>query len=148
VSEDSAFDPNSLPVAAAADPSLPGTLDLGVFSLSLNVADLGASREFYAKLGFVETGGDPDEGWLILKNGETTLGLFSGMFDRNMLTFNPGLTTRMERLEAFTDVRELRDHLISAGLDVDSAIEDGSTGAGSITLVDPDGNPILIDQFF
>ena len=148
MSEDSAFDPNSLPVAAAADPSLPGTLDLGVFSLSLSVADMSASREFYGKLGFVEAGGDPDEGWVILKNGETTLGLFSGMFDRNMLTFNPGLTARMERLETFTDVRELRDHLIAAGLDVDSAIEDGSTGAGSITLVDPDGNPILIDQFF
>ena len=132
----------------AADPSLPGTLELGVFSLSLSVADLAASRKFYGKLGFVEAGGDPDEGWVILKNGETTLGLFSGMFDRNMLTFNPGLTARMERLEAFTDVRELRDHLIAAGLDVDSAIEDGSTGAGSITLVDPDGNPILIDQFF
>ncbi len=148
MSEDSAFDPDSLPLAAPADPSLPGTLELGVFSLSLDVANLGASREFYGKLGFVEVGGDPDEGWVILKNGETTLGLFSGMFDRNMLTFNPGLTTRMERREAFTDVRELRDHLIAAGLDVDSAIEDGSTGAGSITLVDPDGNPILIDQFF
>ena len=145
---DGVFDPDALPKVAAADPTLPGTLELGVFSLSLSVADLGASREFYAKLGFVETGGDPDEGWLILKNGETTLGLFHGMFDRNLLTFNPGLTARMERCEAFTDVRELRDHLIAAGLDVDSAIEDGSSGAGSITLVDPDGNPILIDQFF
>jgi catechol 2,3-dioxygenase-like lactoylglutathione lyase family enzyme len=148
MSDAAGFDPGSLPVAAAADPSLPGTLDLGVFSLSLSVADMSASREFYGKLGFVETGGDPDEGWVILKNGETTLGLFRGMFERNMLTFNPGLTTRMERREAFTDVRELRDRLIAAGLDVDSAIEDGSTGAGSITLVDPDGNPILIDQFF
>jgi catechol 2,3-dioxygenase-like lactoylglutathione lyase family enzyme len=148
VSDDGGFDPGSLPVAAATDPSLPGTLELGVFSLSLSVADLGASREFYGKLGFVEAGGNPDDGWLILKNGETTLGLFSGLFERNMLTFNLGLTTRMERLEAFTDVRELRDHLIAAGLEVDSAIEDGSTGAGSITLVDPDGNPILIDQFF
>lgn len=148
MSDDGGFDPGSLPAAAAADPSLPGTLELGVFSLSLSVADLGASREFYGKLGFVETGGDPDEGWVILKNGETTLGLFSAMFEHNMLTFNPGLTTRMERLEAFTDVRELRDRLIAAGLEVDSAIEDGSTGAGSITLVDPDGNPILIDQFF
>ena len=148
MSDDGGFDPDSLPLAAPADPSLPGTLDLGVFSLSLSVADMSASREFYGKLGFVETGGDPDEGWVILKNGETTLGLFRGMFERNMLTFNPGLTTRMERREAFTDVRELRDRLIAAGLDVDSAIEDGSTGAGSITLVDPDGNPILIEQFF
>ncbi len=145
---DGVFDPDDLPKVAAVDPTLPGTLEVGVFSLSLSVADLGASREFYAKLGFVEAGGNADDGWLILKNGETTLGLFHGMFDRNMLTFNPGLTARMERIEEFTDVRELRDHLIAAGLDVDSAIEDGSSGAGSITLVDPDGNPILIDQFF
>ena len=148
MSEDSGFDPSSMPIVSRADPSLPGTLELGVFSLSLNVADLATSREFYEKLGFVVAGGDAEAGWLILKNGETTLGLFHGMFERNMLTFNPGLTPRMERIQEFTDVRELRARLEAAGLDVDSAIEDGSTGAGSITLVDPDGNPILIDQFF
>ncbi len=142
------FDPDAMPTVAATDPSLPGTQELGVFSLSLNVADLDASRDFYTRLGFVETGGSADDGWLILKNGETTLGLFHGMFERNMLTFNPGLTTRMERIEDFTDVRDLQRALEDAGLVVDSAIEPGSTGAGSITLTDPDGNPVLIDQFF
>ena len=148
MSEEGGFDPDAMPTVASSDPTLPGTLELGVFSLSLNVADLDASRAFYEQLGFVVAGGDAEQGWLIMKNGETTLGLFHGMFERNMLTFNPGLTPRMERIESFTDVRELRDRLAAAGLDVDSAIEDGSTGAGSITLVDPDGNPILIDQFF
>ena len=146
--DDGGFDPEALPTVGAADPSLPGTLELGVFSLSLSVADLGASRDFYTKLGFVETGGNPDDGWLILKNGETTLGLFHGMFERNMLTFNPGLTARMERIDEFTDIRDLQRAFEDAGLAVDSAIESGSTGPGSITLIDPDGNPILIDQFF
>ena len=148
MSEEGGFDPDSMPTVSSSDPTLPGTLELGVFSLSLNVADLDASRAFYEQLGFVVAGGDADSGWLILKNGETTLGLFHAMFPRNMLTFNPGLTPRMERIESFTDVRELRDRLRAAGLEVDSEIEDGSTGTGSITLVDPDGNPILIDQFF
>ncbi len=142
------FDPDSLPRADAADASLPGTLELGVFSISLTVADLDVSEAFYSKLGFVTTGGDRDGGWLILKNGETTIGLFHGMFDRNMLTFNPGLTPRMERLERYTDVREIADRLQAAGVEVDSAIEPDSAGPGSITVIDPDGNPILIDQFF
>ena len=142
------FDPDALPTVAASDAALPGTLELGAFSLSLSVADLGASLDFYTKLGFVATGGNVDDGWLILKNGETTLGLFHGMFERNMLTFNPGLTARMERLESFTDVREIQSRLSAAGLAVDSAIESESAGAGSITLIDPDGNPVLIDQFF
>lgn len=148
MTEEGGFDPDAMPSVEHSDPSLPGTLELGVFSLSLNVADLDASREFYEKLGFAVTGGDADDGWLILKNGETTLGLFHGMFNRNMLTFNPGLTARMERLEHFTDVREIRRRLEAVGLAVDSAIEPESDGAGSITLIDPDGNPVLIDQFF
>jgi catechol 2,3-dioxygenase-like lactoylglutathione lyase family enzyme len=142
------FDPDGLPQVAEADPSLPGTLELGVFSISLAVADLDASEAFYSKLGFVTTGGDRESGWSIMKNGETTIGLFHGMFDRNMLTFNPGLTPRMERLERFTDVREIADRLRAAGIEVDSAIEPDSEGPGSITVIDPDGNPILIDQFF
>lgn len=147
-SDDGGFDPGALATVASADASLPGTTELGVFSLSLSVADLAASVEFYAKLGFVETGGDAESGWLILKNGETTLGLFHGMFERNMLTFNPGLTPRMERIEQFTDIRELQRSLEASGLTVDSAIEPDSSGPGSLTLIDPDGNPILIDQFF
>lgn len=146
--DDHDFDPVTLPSVPHADASLPGTVELGVFSLSLAVADLTASQTFYEALGFVVTGGEPDEGWLILKNGEATLGLFGGMFDRNMLTFNPGLTARMERLESFTDIRDLEQALRNAGLSPESSIESGSTGAGSIRLVDPDGNPVLIDQFF
>jgi catechol 2,3-dioxygenase-like lactoylglutathione lyase family enzyme len=148
MSDDGGFDPQALPTVPTADHSLPGSVELGVFSLSLNVADLDASHDFYRKLGFVATGGDPDSGWLILKNGETTLGLFHGMFERNMLTFNPGLTTRMERIEAFTDIRDVKRSLEAAGLTVESTIEAGSSGPASLTLIDPDGNPILIDQFF
>jgi catechol 2,3-dioxygenase-like lactoylglutathione lyase family enzyme len=148
MSDDGGFDPESFPTVLAVDSSLPGTVELGVFSLSLSVADLDASVEFYTKLGFVATGGNADDGWVILKNGETTLGLFHGMFERNMLTFNPGLTPRMERIEQFTDIRDVQRTLEESGLTIDSSIEPGSTGAGSITVIDPDGNPILIDQFF
>lgn len=137
-----------LPTVPAADGSLPGTLELGAFSLSLAVADLDASRRFYEALGFAVTGGDADQGWLILKNGESTLGLFHGMFERNVVTFNPGLTPRLERLESFTDIREIERRLRDAGLELETAPEPGTEGAASITLVDPDGNPVLIDQFF
>lgn len=148
VTDEGGFDPEALPTVAAADDSLPGTLELGAFSLSLAVADLDASRRFYEALGFEVTGGDADGGWLILKNGESTLGLFHGMFERNIVTFNPGLTSRMERLESFTDVREIERRLRAAGLELETAPEPGTEGAASITLVDPDGNPVLIDQFF
>ena len=137
-----------LPTVPSADANLPGTLELGAFSISLNVADLSASVAFYEDLGFVVTGGDADGGWLILKNGETTLGLFAGMFEANILTFNPGLTPRMERLERFTDVRDVERALRDAGLEPERHIEPDSTGAGHLTLTDPDGNAILIDQFF
>ena len=146
--DDGGFDPGALPSIAAADPDLPGTLELGAFSLSLAVADLDASRRFYETLGFEVTGGDAEQGWLILKNGEATLGLFHGMFERNIVTFNPGLTNRMERLESFTDVREIEQRLRDAGLELETAPEPNSEGAASITLVDPDGNTVLIDQFF
>lgn len=137
-----------LPVVPSADATQPGTVELGAFSVSLNVADLDASRDFYEKLGFVVTGGDAGQGWLILINGEAVLGLFHGMFDRNILTFNPGLTNRMERLGSFTDVREVQARLDDAGLALETRVELDSTGAGSITLIDPDDNPVLIDQFF
>ena len=107
-----------------------------------------SSREFYEKLGFEVTGGDAAGGWLILKNSETTLGLFSGMFEGNMLTFNPGLTPRMERIESFTDVREIAATLEAAGVEMIDRPEGGTTGPGSVILCDPDGNQILIDQFF
>lgn len=127
--------------------TLPGSLDLGVFSLSLAVADLEASLAFYEKLGFVEVGGSRDENYLILKNGETTLGLFHGMFETNILTFNPGLTPRMEQLDDFTDVREIERRLKDAGLELAETAE-GEEGPAHVSLVDPDGNPVLIDQFF
>ena len=123
-------------------------MDLGAFSISLNVKDLSASRAFYEKLGFEVTGGSPKENYLILMNGEAIVGLFQGMFDNNILTFNPGLTNRAERRDEFTDVREIQRGLKERGLNLTSEVDESTAGAGSITLVDPDGNPILIDQFF
>ncbi|MGA9277527.1 VOC family protein [Ilumatobacter sp.] len=138
-----------LPTVPSADASLPGELELGAFSVSLSVADLHRSREFYERLGFVVAGGDADADYLILKNGETTIGLFHGMFEGNILTFNPGLTNRMERIESFTDVRAVQRSLDDRGVDlVERVPSDSESGAASITLVDPDGNSILIDQFF
>ncbi len=137
-----------MPAAPAADPDLPGTVELGAFSVSLAVADLAASRAFYERLGFAVTGGDADAGYLILKNGESTLGLFHGMFDKNILTFNPGLTNRMERLESYTDVREVQGRVEAAGLEPTTRADPDGSGPASIMLEDPDGNPVLIDQFF
>ncbi|MCK5489093.1 MAG: VOC family protein [Gemmatimonadetes bacterium] len=123
-------------------------MDLGAFSISLTVKDLNASRAFYEKLGFEATGGSEEESYLILMNGEALIGLFQGMFDKNILTFNPGLTNRKERLEEFTDVREIQRSLKEQGIEVMTEVDEDTTGAGSLTLVDPDGNPVLIDQFF
>jgi len=123
-------------------------MDLGAFSISLTVKDLRASRAFYEKLGFEATGGSEEESYLILMNGEALIGLFQGMFDKNILTFNPGLTNKKERLEEFTDVREIQRSLKEQGIEVMTEVDADTTGAGSLTLVDPDGNPVLIDQFF
>ena len=119
-------------------------LALGAFSVSLAVKDLQASREFYENLGFTQFGGD-GENYLILKNGEHLIGLFQGMFDRNILTFNPGWDQSAGELESFTDVREIEAALTSRGLTLTKAT-DSESGPDSITLVDPDGNPVLIDQ--
>ena len=136
-------------MGAMSEPEeLPGTLDLGAFSISLTVADLAASEAFYSALGFVVTGGSPEDNYLILKNGESTIGLFRGMFDSNILTFNPGLTNRMEQLDEFTDVRLIQERLEAAGIELEQTVDEGSTGPASIMLIDPDGNPVLIDQFF
>jgi catechol 2,3-dioxygenase-like lactoylglutathione lyase family enzyme len=139
-----------MPTVPHADRDLPGTLELGAFSISLNVANLEASREFYEALGFVVTGGDPEHNYLILKNGEATIGLFHGMFEGNILTFNPGLSNRMERLEEYLDVRRIQQRLEEAGVELESGIdpEAGERGPAHVTLTDPDGNAILIDQFF
>lgn len=141
---------DELPTVPSADADLPGTMELGAFSMSLNVADLAKSRAFYEALGFEVTGGDAEHDYLILKNGETTIGLFHGMFEWNILTFNPGLTNRMERIEEFTDVRAIQERLQAAGIDLEAAVAEdaGDTGPAHIIVVDPDGNPVMIDQFF
>lgn len=145
MSDDEGLD---LPTVPTAADDLPGKVELGAFSISLAVADLDVSRQFYEKLGFEVVGGDAEADYLILKNGETTLGLFHGMFDQNILTFNPGLTNRMERIDTYTDVREVQQHLEQADVELDEGADADSAGPASITLTDPDGNPILIDQFF
>lgn len=121
-------------------------MDLGAFSLSLNVKDLEASRAFYAKLGFEQMGGNAEQNWLILRNGDHVIGLFQGMFDRNMLTFNPGWDQSAESTESFTDVREIQKQLKEQGVALTMEAEEGTEGPASLMLVDPDGNPILIDQ--
>ena len=122
-------------------------MELGAFSISLTVKDLGASRAFYEKLGFRQTGGD-GEHYLIMLNGTTVIGLFQGMFERNILTFNPGLTQTAERLVDFTDIRELRDRLVAEGIEMTSDLDPEGSGPASIAFLDPDGNPVLVDQFF
>jgi catechol 2,3-dioxygenase-like lactoylglutathione lyase family enzyme len=121
-------------------------MDLGTFSISLAVKDLAASRAFYEKLGFAQVAGDPTQNWLILRNGTTTIGLFQGMFDRNMLTFNPGWNGQAETLKEFDDVRALQQRLKAKGLALTSEADESTTGPASLMLTDPDGNPILIDQ--
>ena len=121
-------------------------MELGAFSVSLAVRDLAASREFYGKLGFVEVGGDPDQNWVILRNGTTTIGLFQGMFEGNILTFNPGWNAAAEPLGEFDDVREIQRQLKAAGLALASEADEAGTGPASLMVMDPDGNQILIDQ--
>ena len=120
-------------------------MKLGAFSISLSVKDIALSRAFYEKLGFAQFGGDQDQKWLILKSGEAVIGLFEGMFPRNMLTFNPGWDQNAQNLDEFDDVRDIQKSLLAAGLTLDSQAE-GKKGPASIMLTDPDGNPVLIDQ--
>ncbi|HRC56046.1 MAG TPA: VOC family protein [Kofleriaceae bacterium] len=114
--------------------------------MSLAVKDLAASRAFYQALGFVIRAGDPARNWLILQNGNATVGLFQGAFQRNMLTFNPGWDAACNTLPQFTDVRELQRQLQAAGLTPVKAADEATTGPESLMLIDPDGNPVLIDQ--
>jgi catechol 2,3-dioxygenase-like lactoylglutathione lyase family enzyme len=120
-------------------------MKLGAFSISLAVKDIALSRAFYEKLGFTKFHGEEEQKWLILKNGETVIGLFEGMFPRNMLTFNPGWDQDAQDLDDFDDVRAIQQSLLDAGVTLDSKAE-GAAGPASIMLTDPDGNPILIDQ--
>ena len=121
-------------------------MELGVFSLSLTVKDIEVSKNFYSKLGFEVIGGNQEQNWLILRNGTHVIGLFQGMFDKNMLTFNPGWDVDSNKLDSFTDVRDLQKALKAAGIELTSEADESTAGPAHITLVDPDGNPILIDQ--
>ena len=130
-------------------------MELGAFSVSLAVKDLAASKAFYEKLGFTQFHGDEAMNWVILKNGSSVVGLFQDMFERNILTFNPGLPqdpspdeiADMKPLPDFTDVRVIEQRLVDAGIELTHPTE-STSGADHVTLVDPDGNQILIDQFF
>jgi lactoylglutathione lyase len=121
-------------------------MQLGAFSVSLAVKDIEASRVFYEKLGFKIVHGDQSQNWLILRNGEVTIGLFQGMFQRNLLTFNPGWNSQAEPLTDFEDVREIQKRLKADGVTLTTEADESTTGPASFTLVDPDGNPILFDQ--
>ena len=122
------------------------TVKLGNFSISLAVKDIKASKAFYEKLDFKVVGGDLEQNWIILQNGTTTVGLFQGMFERNIMTFNPGWTHKQETLKDFQDVRELQRTLKERGIELQSEADETTDGPASFTFVDPDGNPILIDQ--
>ena len=121
-------------------------MQLGTFSISLTVKNLEASRALYEKLGFEVFAGDAAENWLILKNGDHTIGLFQGMFEKNTLTFNPGWDSNANTLDAFTDVRELQRRLKEQGVELLVEADETTTGPASFVVIDPDGNPILFDQ--
>lgn len=121
-------------------------MDLGAFSISLAVKDIGMSKVFYEKLGFEVFGGDASQNWLILKNGDHTIGLFQGMFEKNILTFNPGWDSNARELDTYTDVRELQRQLKGQGLELISEADETTSGPASFMVADPDGNPILFDQ--
>jgi catechol 2,3-dioxygenase-like lactoylglutathione lyase family enzyme len=121
-------------------------MELGAFSISLAVKDIDASRAFYEKFGFTVVGGEASQHWLILKNGTHTIGLFQGMFEKNMLTFNPGWDSNARPVDTFTDIRELQRQLKTQGVELLTEVDESSTGPASFTALDPDGNPILVDQ--
>jgi lactoylglutathione lyase len=121
-------------------------MDLGNFSISLAVKDLQASKAFYEKFGFKAFFGDASQNWLILKNGDHAIGLFQGMFDKNILTFNPGWDSSAQELSTFTDIRDLQRQLRAQGVQFQQQADENTTGPASFVAVDPDGNPILVDQ--
>ena len=121
-------------------------MNLGNFSISLAVKDIEASRAFYEGLGFKTFMGNAAQGWLILKNGDHVIGLFQGMFEKNMLTFNPGWDSNANTLAEFTDVRELQRQLKAQGIALATEADETTTGPASFMVIDPDGNPIMVDQ--
>lgn len=121
-------------------------MDLGAFSVSLSVKDIDASRAFYEKLGFTSMGGTMDENWVILTNGSTVIGLFQGMFEGNILTFNPGWDQAAQEVDPFTDVRQIQRQLRAAGITLTVEADEATAGPAHIVLTDPDGNTIMVDQ--
>jgi len=121
-------------------------MKLGAFSISLAVKDLQASKNFYSALGFEPFGGDEAQNWLMLRNGDHVIGLFQGMFDKNILTFNPGWNQQAGELSEFTDIRELQKAIKEKGITLIDEADENTSGPASLTMVDPDGNPVLIDQ--
>lgn len=121
-------------------------MKLGAFSISLSVKDINASKEFYENLGFIVFAGDLEKNYLIMKNGQSLIGLFQGMFENNIMTFNPGWDTEANKLKSFDDVRKIQKELKEKGVDLLNEADESTSGPGSFMLLDPDGNMILIDQ--
>ena len=121
-------------------------MDLGAFSISLAVKDLQASKSFYESFGFKVSAGDVAQNYLIMRNGGHVIGLFQGMFEKNILTFNPGWDQYAENLESFTDVRQLQQQLRAQGVELQNEADESGAGPASFVAIDPDGNPILVDQ--
>ncbi|MDH3247002.1 MAG: VOC family protein [Saprospiraceae bacterium] len=121
-------------------------MSLGAFSISLAVKDLQASKEFYEKLGFAVFAGEIERNYLIMKNGNALVGLFQGMFEKNIITFNPGWDESANKVEGFTDVRAIQKRLKEQGISMEVEADEEGTGPASFMIVDPDGNPILVDQ--
>lgn len=121
-------------------------MELGAFSISLTVKDLEESRRFYENFGFKSFAGEPAQNWLILKNGDHIIGLFQGMFEKNILTFNPGWDSDARKLDTFTDIRELQRQLRANGVTFQQEADETTSGPASFIALDPDGNPILVDQ--
>ncbi|MCK8058387.1 MULTISPECIES: VOC family protein [unclassified Fusibacter] len=121
-------------------------MSIGAFSLSLAVKDIEVSKKFYETLGFKSFAGVLDDSWIIMQNGDVTIGLFQGMFEKNMMTFNPGWNDHAENLESFKDIRVLQEELRDKGIKFETEVEENTEGPGSFIISDPDGNPILVDQ--
>ena len=121
-------------------------MKLGAFSISLAVKDIVSSKTFYEHLGFQVFAGDLEKNYLIMKNGEALIGLFQGMFENNILTFNPGWDTNASKLEDYDDVREIQKHIKSKDIKLEQEADEDTTGPASLVVMDPDGNAILIDQ--
>jgi catechol 2,3-dioxygenase-like lactoylglutathione lyase family enzyme len=121
-------------------------MELGAFSVSLAVKNIDTSRVFYEKFGFKVMGGDASQNWLILRNSNHTIGLFQGMFEKNTLTFNPGWDDNAQEIDSFTDIRDLQRQLKSKGVDLLIEADEESSGPASFVAIDPDGNPVLVDQ--